>query len=469
MLRTIAFVLAMIVGIGAAASSRFGGLLFYLWFALFRPQEWVWIDVEAFRLSLVAGSLFVVPCLLTGVWPNLTHPLSIGSLLFLATGFVAQLNAVDPATGWFWLTFMSRQIVVSLLLITVINTPRRFTIAIAVMSCSLAFHATKFGVGYLLRGGAQFNTDIGGAFGSTNEFALAAGRLMFLLIAAAQNIGIPWARLGMLTAVPFTMLGIISTFSRGGFLGVACAGLLLIVLQRRRAVALAAICVAVVLGYWFVPVPDTYINRINTIGTYEEVGDRSALGRLHYWRVAVLMVEAEPLGVGLRNFEKNYNRFDFLSGEFGTDRSVHSSYFQALAETGYIGGAVFAWLMAYAFWITLRVRKRSRMLSQNDSRFFFTSANALLASLTVFAIGGAFAAEMMNELNWFTFGLVAVLDRLSRSAVAAMDLGPDIAQPHPTNQAEWRPEIAARTGTSIAATGAVPSGHRTDWTRLQRK
>ena len=107
--------------------------------------------------------------------------------------------------------------------------------------------------------------------------------------------------------------------------------------------------------------------------------------------------------MGLRNFERNYNRFDFLHGEFGVDRSVHSSYFQAVAETGYVGGAVFVWLIAYAFWITLRVRKRSRLLSQNDSRFFLTSANALLASLTVFAVGGAFAAEMMNELNWFTF------------------------------------------------------------------
>ena len=467
MLRTIAFVLAMIVGIGAAATSRFGGLLFYLWFALFRPQEWVWIDVEAFRLSLIAGSLFVVPCLLTGVWPNLSHPLSIGSLLFLATGFVAQLNAVDPATGWFWLTFLSRQIVVSLLLVTVINTPKRFTIAIAVMSCSLAFHASKFGVGYLLRGGAQFNTDIGGAFGSTNEFALAAGRLLFLLIAAAQNIGIPWARLGMLVSVPFTLLGIISTFSRGGFLGVACAGLLLIVLQRRRALAVAAIFFAALLGYWFVPVPDTYVNRINTIGRYEEVGDRSALGRLHYWRVATRMVAAEPLGVGLRNFEKNYDRFDFLGGEYGIGRSVHSIYFQALAETGYIGGAVFFWLVGYAFWVTLRIRKRSRRLGQAESQFFLTSSNALMASLTVFAIGGAFAAEMMNELNWFTFGLIAALDRLSRSAVAASDLGPPVGQPQQTTQAGWRPEVAAaRTGTSVAA---IRPAITADWTRLQRK
>lgn len=457
MLRTIAFIVAMAVGIGAAVSSRFGGLLFYLWFSLFRPQEWVWIDVEAFRLSLFAGALFVVPCLLTGAWPNISHPISIGSILFLATAVIAQFNAVDPQTGWFWIDFLIRQIVVTLLLITVINTPKRFIVAIAVMSCSLAFHASKFGMGYVLNGGVRYDTNIGGAFGSTNEFALAAGRIFFLLIAAAQNIRIPWFRIGMFAAVPFSLLGIVSTFSRGGFLGMACAGVVFIGLQRRRAFTLAAICLAAAVGYWFIPVPDSYVNRINTITTYEEVGDRSALGRLHFWEVATHMVAAEPLGVGLRNFERNYDRFDFLDGQYGESRSVHSIYFQALAETGYAGGAIFIWLLCYSLWITVRVRKQSRLMRQDDGRMFFTASNALAASLVVFAVSGAFAAEVLNELTWFTFGLAAALDRLSRNALAASNLEQAMAQSTRTNHMGRRPEIAARTGTSIV-TGAVAPG-----------
>ena len=171
--------------------------------------------------------------------------------------------------------------------------------------------------------------------------------------------------------------------------------------------------------------------------------------------------------MGFRNFERNYNRFDFLDGQYGEARSVHSIYFQALAETGYIGGVIFVWLLGYAFWITLRVRKRSRRIGQAEGRFFFTNANALMASLAVFAVAGAFAAEMLNELNWFTFGLVASLDRLSRSAVAASDLGPPVAQPQQTTQTGWRPEgAAARTGTSVAA---IRPAIAADWSRLQRK
>jgi putative inorganic carbon (hco3(-)) transporter len=460
MLRTIAFIIAMTVGIGAAVSSRFGGLLFYLWFSLFRPQDWVWIDVESFRLSLISGALFVVPCLFTGAWPNISHPISIGSILFLATALIAQLNAVDPQTGWFWIDFLTRQIVVTLLLITVVNTPKRFNTAIAVMSCALAYHASKFGMGYLLNGGIRYDTNIGGAYGSTNEFALAAGRIFFLLIAAAQNIQIPWMRLGMFAAVPFSLLGIISTFSRGGFLGLSCAGLVFIGLQRRRAVALASIALAATIGYWFIPVPDSYVDRMNTISTYEEVGDRSALGRLHFWQVATRMAAEEPLGVGLRNFERNYDRFDFLNGQYGQSRSVHSIYFQALAETGYAGAAIFIWLLAYSIWVTLRVRGRSRHMSQDNRRMFFTAANALVASLIVFAVSGAFAAEVLNELTWFTFGLVAALDRLSKNALAASDLGHAVDQSQHVNLSGWRPEMAARTRTSIVAGAAAPGRPR---------
>jgi putative inorganic carbon (hco3(-)) transporter len=449
MLRTIAFILAMTVGVGAALSSRFGGLLFYLWFSLFRPQEWVWIDVESFRLSLLAGALFVVPCLFGGVWPNFTHPLGIGSLLFLLTGLVAQFNAVDPATGWFWLDFTFRQILVSLLMISLITTPRRFTLAATVMSASLAFHASKFGVGYLIRGGARFDAGIGGSFGASNEFSLAVDRVLFLLVAGAQNISIPWLRLGMLVAVPFSILGVLSTFSRGGVLALAAAGLLFLLLQRRRALVLVIVAVGFS-AYQLVPVPESFVDRMNTITTYEEVQDQSALGRLHFWQVAMRMVEDEPLGIGFRNYESNYDRYDPSGGAYGTRRSVHSVYFQALAETGYFGAAIFAALIIYAFWITLRVRFKARGLPAETGKFFITSSNALIASLVAFAIGGAFAAEMLNELNWFIFGLVAALDRLSQNAHAAAAI-PTVAKIQPVPIPPRQPQVAARTRISAAS------------------
>ncbi len=69
-----------------ALQDRFVALLLYLWFAFFRPQDWIWFDITNLRLSLVLGGILVVPAIVSGVWPNLSHPLSIGTAVFLSLG-----------------------------------------------------------------------------------------------------------------------------------------------------------------------------------------------------------------------------------------------------------------------------------------------------------------------------------------------------------------------------------------------
>src|SRR5437867_11535795 len=103
MLRTILVTLILIPGVIAGLFSRFIGLQLYLWFALFRPQEWLWIDVSDLRLSFVVGLLLVILCVITGVLPDVTHPLSIGAVLFLVTALGAQFNAYRPDIGWEWI------------------------------------------------------------------------------------------------------------------------------------------------------------------------------------------------------------------------------------------------------------------------------------------------------------------------------------------------------------------------------
>ena len=73
MIRLTVVLICSIIGIGAAVRSRFGGLLFYVWFAVFRPQEWIWISLTASRPSLVVGLLLVVPCLATGKYLKLSR------------------------------------------------------------------------------------------------------------------------------------------------------------------------------------------------------------------------------------------------------------------------------------------------------------------------------------------------------------------------------------------------------------
>jgi len=432
MLRSLFILGIMVPGVIAALRDRFAALLLYLWFALFRPQEWLWVDVSSLRLSLVLGVILVVPALATGVWPNLSHPLSIGTVAFLVSGILAQFGATDPAMGLAWLDFQTRLTVICLIAVTLITTRQRLLLTLAVVGGSLGFHAAKAGVASALGGGVRFHDGLAGAFPDNNGYALATVMVMPLLLATAQNLEDRWIwiRRGFYVSVPLCAITVVSTFSRGGFVAMAVAALAYVMLQRRRVVALAAMAVLAGIAFLVVPVPEGYFDRLQTIQTYEEVDDNSALGRLHFWRVAVIMAESRPFGVGLRNYEAAYDEYDFSDGEFGRRRSVHNSHFQVLAELGFPGIVIWASLFLTAFVMALRVRARSKRpdLTPEESRFFFTMANALMVSMVGFLVGGSFVASALNDVTWLTFAMVASLDRLARQAIPVPVVAPPVVQ-----------------------------------------
>src|SRR5436853_354084 len=103
MLREI-FVLGILVPwLVVATTNRFAALLLYLWIALFRPQDWVWVDLDALHISLIAGLMLVVPSFMTGVFPNVSHPLSKGAIVFLVCTLIAQMSALNPDLGFVWI------------------------------------------------------------------------------------------------------------------------------------------------------------------------------------------------------------------------------------------------------------------------------------------------------------------------------------------------------------------------------
>jgi probable O-glycosylation ligase (exosortase A-associated) len=417
MLRTL-FVFGIILpGVMAALYSRMAGLCLYIWFALFRPEEWMWIDIRPYRPSLILGLLVLLPSLIQGIIPNLTHPISMLSVLFLGTALVAQENAINQAVGWYWVDFLARLLMICLLAVSIVNTRERFLYLATVIAFSFGFHSGKGGLFSLIHGGVRFADGLSGAFIDNNGYALGASMILPFLMLTAQNVKHKWIRVGFYAAVPLSMFTVVSTFSRGGLLAMAGAILTYILLQKRRGTVLVmavAIAFAVIP---FVPMPKGYTERMETIQTYDEVEEGSALQRLYFWQVAIAMANAHPTGIGLRNFDATYDRYDVSNGAYGRGRSVHSSHFQVLAEQGYFGALLWVALFGYAFLTCVRVRSRSKdpALSEDDRRFLFTAANALMVSMVAFLIGGSFIALALNDLTWLTFALTAILDRVSKT------------------------------------------------------
>ena len=414
MLRLTFVVIVFAIGVVAA-------LVFYVWYALFRPQEWVWTDIDAYRLSTILGALLVIPCLMTGVWPVIGHPIAIGAVSFLATCLISQHGALNPEVGWYWIEFMAKLILISLIAVRLTSTPQRLVTLVAAIVASFGFHSAEAGLGSLLGGGLRFFTGTGGAFVDSNAYAVGCVMIVPLLIAVSHIASARWVRWLAAIGVPLTIVTIVSTYSRGGLLALIAALLTLALLSRYRWRIVAAAIVVVPVLLLFVRLPTGYTERMSTIQTYEEVGDDSALGRLHFWRVALHMAADRPLGVGLWNFESTYDQYDSSGGEYGTHRAVHNSHLQVLTETGWLGALCWAALFVTAFSLAIRARHRAALMDPDHARLTIAMANGLIASMAGFLVGGTVVSMAYNDLTWLTFALVASLDRLSCEFVAQQE------------------------------------------------
>src|SRR3954452_11861766 len=128
--------------------------------------------------------------------------------------------------------------------------------------------------------------------------------IMPMLLATAQNIDliydgrfVKWVQRGLYASVILCAFAVVGTYSRGGFLSLAGAGLIYVLLQKRRFTALASVIAVVALLLAVGPIPEAYLARLRTIQTYEQVGEDSALSRPHFWKVGLRMVADNPFGI----------------------------------------------------------------------------------------------------------------------------------------------------------------------------
>jgi probable O-glycosylation ligase (exosortase A-associated) len=406
----------LIVGVGLVSMfrDRLYGLLLYTWFTFFRPQEWAYSSIVEYRLSLIIGLALLASSALTGSLPNLTAPLSAGSALFLVWSVVTTPWAYDPDLAWRAIGNLAPAIVIALLSVSLVKTRRQLTLFVAVAVGSLAVHGAWRALAQLIAGGSRMMQGIGGTFNDNNAFGLALVRTVFFLIALAQTARTPRGRTVAWAFVPWTIIAIACTYSRGAFLALASGFLIFLLLQRRKLLSVVAAVLAALAFY--ATLPAGYTQRVSTIASYEEEGDRSALGRLHFWQVAIEMVKDRPLGVGLGNFEAAYDEYDFSNGEYGSRRAVHSTHFQALAETGWVGFVLLEAMLFWTLYVGARMRRRARgaMAASPGQRFYESYGNAIIASTIAFLVGGSFLAQVLSELNWFTFAWATMLDRMQR-------------------------------------------------------
>jgi putative inorganic carbon (hco3(-)) transporter len=455
-MRDIVVLLVILLGFVLALSSRFNSVLFYWWLAVFRPQDWMWMDISSLRISLLAGLIVVVGAVMARVAPLVGSSITRIMLAFLGLEILASvLNGCD--VSWKHIDQMFRAFLVLFITNRLIKTPRDLLVVMFIMGISLSFFASKAGFFSLLQGGAsQYGaSNLRGSFVDSNGFAHGTAVLMFFVLVCAFNARLlasffrradtpigpgldrMW-RWGLIAVVLLSAFNVMSLSSRGSSLAMFLGGVIFIAFRPNgiaRMVKLTPVVLAVAL---LVPLPEGFEERIGSVFVEEEELDSSASSRLFLWGAAIDMAAKYPLGVGAKCFAP-YLRTVRPQGYEGVFyKTVHSTHFQVLAEMGYFGAVLWVLLSVIVFGKLLRVRARAKYLNLSaENRIFLeTTSSGLVCAMVVFLVGGAFYNHFFIETVWFTVVLTEALSRISKQLLAtAQETQPEtlVGEPQPSS------------------------------------
>jgi len=210
-----------------------------------------------------------------------------------------------------------------------------------------------------------------------------------------------FAAVGLLLAIS----GVIATQSRGGLLGIA-AILSFFLYQKVKNPIVVGMCAAVAMLAMMV---FAGIGDRQSGGAAEDGVDASAMGRIYAWQAAINMALSNPLtGVGVDNFYVNYY---FYSPHWdGKNHAVHSTWFQVLGETGFVGIGIFVLLIASVYRSLSRVYCINA-LNHNDQ--VAVNANALKAGLIGFMVAGTFLTQAFTWPLYIILALTIALEKIT--------------------------------------------------------
>lgn len=391
----------------------FYGLLIYTWMAFMRPQDMAWGITKVLPLSQWIAIAMVIGLVLTLGKERLATIKIQTVLLFLLWVWISfsVLTALEPGLskhiyGLYW-----KAILISIFITGLVSDRYRLRLLTLLIAFSIGFLGAKYGVYGLLRGGARFHSGPGGFMSDNNTFALALNMVLPLLIGIAlvekQKI-LRYTAIGMAV---LSLLTIIFTFSRGGFLTLAVTAPLMIWRSKHRTAVIAVLAVVFCVLFYSSSgaFKEDYLERTASISEYQ--ADGSARGRLNAWETSWLVFLDYPwFGVGPNNFEVVFHQYSPEPDRF---RVHHNSYLQILSESGLPALLLFLTALAATLW------KLQRLRGDTQLAWAETYARMLQISIIAFCVGGMFLNMAYTELIYALIGLSVALEVVARKEALA--------------------------------------------------
>lgn len=390
-----------------------------------RPSE-IYPSAVTNNITFVVGLLTLavfVPSQLS-VEGNLTaRPREVNALLLLsAWALVGMPLAVDPAFAWesFSGAFI-RCVVIFIVMVNAVRTEGRlrWLLLLAVLvSCWLSLGALNdYRLGNLTVEGYRVGGHGEGIFGNSNDLAL------HLVTIAPIAAALAFASRGLLRklfyggAVLLMLAAVVVTYSRGGFLGMACAfGVLAWKLGRKNRFMVFAGALFLLVGL-LVFAPGNYALRLLSIfmPSLDPVGSSTAReGEL--MRSLWIALRRPVFGVGMGN----YVLMSFRS------QVTHNAYTQVAAELGAPA------LACYLVFVVAPLRRMARVgretLADKDKGRFYYLAVGLQASLAGYMVSSFFASVAFLWYVYYLAAYAVCFERIYRSDLAGRETATQAAR-----------------------------------------
>jgi probable O-glycosylation ligase (exosortase A-associated) len=304
---------------------------------------------------------------------------------------------------------LAKIIFVSLLTSALCVNRGRLRASLFVIAGALGFFGVKNALWFMM--GQQTGVGPGGMLKDNNDFALAMVMNLPLLWYMADEAGHMrygrFTRPAMRVAFFMTMLTVMATGSRGGFLAMGATLFMMAIKTRWKLPAILGLGLAGAVGLMMAPAD--YIERLRSI---TEAQDASVIGRLVSWKVALEMIKDKPLfGIGFKNMVFDYQTYltrveiPAAWGEIPS-RVAHNSYLQVCAETGTIAFTVFMFMILSTIALMRRVALTVR---RTADAWVLPFTNSVEVTLYGFLTGALFLNRAHFDLLYQLVAIAAAL------------------------------------------------------------
>ena len=331
-------------------------------------------------------------------------------LLFCLAAFLSMPLATSPGEAYSTFTdVLLKAIVIFIVFVNVVRTENRLKLMIWLafaVSLYLSFNAVSdYTTGNFREGSAFYNNQrIGGAirglFGNSNDLA------MHLVTMVPLAVGFAFASKGMRKlvylafAVAFTA-AVVVTFSRGGFLGLFVALVVMVRKIGRQNKFLSTGALVVALLAVLVLAPGGYTGRISTIFNSDADATGSSSQRTEILKRSIWVTLRYPLfGVGVGNF--HYKSVHELV--------THNAYTEVSSEMGIPALVIYIMLMVYPLRRLREIEKETTDLPEKRKLHYWSIG--IQASIIAYMVSSFFGAVAYQWYIYYIVGYAVALRRI---------------------------------------------------------